>query len=341
MRPTTKLFYELVLSLPPFDQMTSEKLSQVAVSGVLPSWLAGTEYAEHLTNATVMAFGRPISIESTASAAYIAAGYELCQLDTSLYECTSPGRLTTIDVDDRSIVASTVQVPLSRWSGAGVEFSATSTREPDALIQRLNRIVDGYRPDRLMLSGQNTHEPVFQEGLSASHAALLLDDHRPHLADKIVAFEAAIAAKDSLESQGSDCDELEECMELRRMADTIAGKYVSPPKPSTWVKYRTLEHGGLQCSKQSHEQTRVMYVRYMALPTLRLVSPTATRDARSLLHVTRDRILGALPPLARALAPRSTRFSSAFPVPATLSPCKLGFRHLVAICANHAWFQSL
>ena len=52
-------------------------------------------------------------------------------------------------------------------------------------------------------------------------------------ASQVLALGAAQSAKEGIELQVDDCGEPEECQELRRKADLIAGTY-RPLRPSTW-----------------------------------------------------------------------------------------------------------
>lgn len=125
LHPTAQLFQDQMLALPPFANMTRGKLSQSAVSVVIPSWLVGTEEACHVEKAAERTFGRLISLESPPSAAYTAAGYELCRTSYDAFECTGPGRIMMLEVNGKLAVASLVRTPLLRWSADPVTFACS------------------------------------------------------------------------------------------------------------------------------------------------------------------------------------------------------------------------
>lgn len=244
MNPTVQLMHRELLSLPPFSTMLPEKLAQIAVGVSIPSWLAGTETACLIADAAERAFGRLVRFESSPSAAYTAAGYELCRISHEAFECSGPGRLMTLELEGELAVATMVQTPVMDIFESSITFAVR--RDPDVhdpakkfdaqnLVQWVNAFVDGQKVDILMLAGPGADDPLIKEALKGSKSADLLDDHAEHLpAREIVALGTAQAAKDAIESQIDDCGEPAECEEIRRESDRIAGKYKPPARPSRW-----------------------------------------------------------------------------------------------------------
>ena len=234
LHPIVQLIQEQLLALPPFSSMTSETLAQSTIGVVIPSWLAGSELACHVAEAVKRTFGRLAAFESPPSSAYTAAGFELCRIDSDAFECTGPGRIMTLEYDGNTIVASLMQSPLSSWSANTVTFSMRSAEAPQRMVDWMDDFVEAERPDRLMLVGSRTEDAVSAGALVKSHAASILEKSHALLPpQQILALGAAQAAKGKLETQIDDCGEPEECVELRREADRIAGVYRSL-KPSAW-----------------------------------------------------------------------------------------------------------
>ena len=222
-----------MLALPPFADMAPEKRSQVAVGVQLPSWLAGSREACHIAKAAESTFGKVIRLESPPSSAYTAAGYELCRISFEGFECTGPGRLMTLEYDGGLAVASMVETPLSNWAANPIAYSARKGLTSDDVAEWIDAFIDSQSPDKLMLAGSGTEDPLFTKALTKSRARSYLDNPSSLSPRHILAMGVAQAAKDALESQKDDCGELEECKDLRRKADAIAGT-CRPPKPRTW-----------------------------------------------------------------------------------------------------------
>ena len=233
LHPTAQLIQDQILALPPFTNIAPKKLSQLAVSVEIPSWLIGTEEACHIARAAEKTFGRMISLESPPSSAYTAAGYELCRISYEAFECTGPGHIMTLEYDGNLTVASMVQTPLSRWFANPVTFSARTGLTSQRMTEWINTFVDSQIPDRLMLVGANADDPLFAKAVANSRAISYLDDHSLLPPRHVLVLGAAQAAKDGLELQVDDCGEPTECENLRRKADAISGTY-RPPRPSTW-----------------------------------------------------------------------------------------------------------
>lgn len=233
LHPVVQLIQSQMLALSPFIKMTPKKLSQSAVSIVIPSWLVGTETACHIPEAAERTFGRVVSLESPSSAAYNAAGYELCRISYEAFECSGPGRIMTLEYDGTLALASIMQTPLSNWLANPVTFSARTGLAGQSITEWISSVVESQRPDKIILVGAKADDPAFKKAVADSHAAPYLHGHPQLPSTHILAFGAAQAAKDGIESQKDDCGEPAACEDLRRMADEIAGTY-QPPKPSTW-----------------------------------------------------------------------------------------------------------
>lgn len=233
LHPAAQLIQHEMLALHPFKSLTPESLSRLTVGVEIPSWLMGTEEACHVASAAKRTFGRLIRFESPPSSAYTAAGYELCRISYEAFDCTGPGRIMTLEYDGIVAVLSIVQTPVSNWFANPVTFSATADMRSESIIAWINAFIDSQSPDKLMLIGPNVDDPSFADAIAKSRAVLYLDQKSPLPAGQILALGAAQSAKEGLELQVEDCGESEECQELRRKADVIAGTY-RPLRPSTW-----------------------------------------------------------------------------------------------------------
>jgi hypothetical protein len=233
LHPAVQLVQNEMLALHPFTNMAPGSLSRLAVAVEIPSWLMGTEEACHIASAAERTFGRLVRLESPPSSAYTAAGYELCRISYDAFDCTGPGRIATLEYDGDFAVLSMVQTPLSNWFANPVTFSATTGKGSESITAWVNDLIDAHHPDKLMLIGSNTDDPSFADAIAKSRAVSYLDGSSPLPASHIVALGAAQSAKEGVELQVDDCGEPEECQELRREADVIAGTY-RPLRPSTW-----------------------------------------------------------------------------------------------------------
>ncbi|KAL9080133.1 MAG: hypothetical protein Q9157_001039 [Trypethelium eluteriae] len=233
LHPTAQLIQNHVLALPPFKDMTSEILAQKAVGIVLPSWLAATEEACHILDAVQKTFRRLVRMESTPSCAYTAAGYELCRISYEAFDCTGPGRISVLEYNDGVATASVAKTPLISVFSDPIAFSVRKDLTSKEMAEWIDQFIASQRPNMLMLAGANANDPIFVDAIQGSHASSFSDDH-PHLPKKhILALGAALAAKDALESQQTDCNEPPECEEIRKKADEFAG-IDRRPKPTTW-----------------------------------------------------------------------------------------------------------
>ncbi len=233
LHPAAQLIQEEMLALHPFKSLAPESLSRLAVGVEIPSWLMGTEEACHIASAAKRTFGRMIRLESPPSSAYTAAGYELCRISYEAFDCAGPGRIMTLEYDGNCPVLSIVQTPLSNWFENPVTFSATTKMKSESITAWINEFIESQSPDKLMLIGPNVDDPSFADAIAKSRAVSYLDENFPLPAGQILALGAAQSAKERLDFQVDDCGEPEECQELRRKADVIAGTY-RPLRPSTW-----------------------------------------------------------------------------------------------------------
>ncbi|KAI4145099.1 MAG: hypothetical protein L6R39_003937 [Caloplaca ligustica] len=238
--------------------MAAEKLSQLSVAVTIPSWLTNTELACHVATAASRTFGRFISLESPPSAAYTAAGYELCRISYDAFDCTGPGRIMTLEFDGHLAVNSMVNTPLSSWFANPVIFSVGRDLSVQGMAKWIDSFIDPWRPNHLILVGVEANDPLVVNAVANSHAVSLVQELTSALPPKhILAFGAALTAKTILENQPDDCIESTECIELRREADTITGIYKPPLTPSVWPAI-TAEHGEL--SRYRHKQTAHTYL---------------------------------------------------------------------------------
>lgn len=229
--PIAQLFRNEMLALPPFRNMAPETRSRLAVSVVIPSWLADTEEACHGVSAVQSSFDRLISLETPPSSAYTAAGYELCRVSYEAFECTGPGRIMTLEHGEDLTVASIMRTPLLAWATNPVTFSVRTGLT--GMTEWINTFIESQRPDRLMIIGANANDSPFANAHAKSHAVPYLVGHASLPPHQVLAFGAAQAAKDRLETRPDDCGEPAECEEIRRKADAVAGPY-RPLLPSTW-----------------------------------------------------------------------------------------------------------
>lgn len=223
--PVAELFRKELLSLPSFKNMDSQQLSQLAVGLTIPSWLFGSPEACHLIEVARNAFHRVI-VESAPSSAYTAAGYELCRISYEDFECTGPGRIMTLECDEGTAVASMMQTPALSFADL-VMFSISM---PKGSAQWIDSVIREMQPQKVMLVGS---EKAPCADAVAGVSDLLVSSPSPQ--DHLLAFGAARSAKELLESQGEDCHELEECEELTRQADAIAGSYMPFSSPASPV----------------------------------------------------------------------------------------------------------
>ena len=234
LHPIVRLVQKELLALPPFTTMTAAALSQTSVALSLPSWLFNSEIACHIAEAASRTFGTHVSIEAPPSAAFTAAGYELCRISYDAFECDGPGRIMILEYDNDVIVASVVRTPLLNWAETPVTYSVQRGLNVKAMTEWINSFIDQHRPDHMMIAGSNVKDSAFAEAVAHSHTDALLRDRSSTLPPgHVVAFGAALTAKINLESQIDDCSEPDECAQIRRKADAIAGT-PTLPQPSVW-----------------------------------------------------------------------------------------------------------
>jgi hypothetical protein len=228
-----------LLVLPPFANMTSAARSNIAVAVQIPSWLVGTQQACHVLSASASLFGRVVAVENTPSSAYTAAGYELCRLSYDTFDCTGPGRLMTLEYDGEVAVASLVQTPLAWWAKNPITFAVSNGLTAEEMSDWINLFIETKSPDELIIAGAAVGSPLFQKALTNSRAQPYLDRHTTLPSQHVLVMGTALAAKEALESHKDDCGEWEECVDLRKEADRIAGSYKPLHKPPSWPAYGT------------------------------------------------------------------------------------------------------
>lgn len=234
--PTAALIKDQILMLPPFADISPEKLSEIAVGIQIPSWLMDTEEVCHIIQAAERIFGRLLNVEAPPSSAYTAAGYELCRISRDSFECEGPGNIMTLEYDGNVAVASVMRTPLLYWDTNPVTFSVRAGLTSKGMTEWINEFIQSQSPDKLILLGSHVRDKLFVDAIANSRAIADSNNFAP---DRILGFGAAQAAKERLESHSDDCGEWEECDELRREADAIAGKYKAV-KPSSWPSTRFL-----------------------------------------------------------------------------------------------------
>lgn len=224
--------------------MSPQERSHSTIGISIPSWLAGTEEACHIVDAAERTFGRLVRIESSPSAVYTAAGYELCRISYEAFECSVPERLMTVELDGGIAVATMVQTPIMDVFKNTVTYAVRrwpDIREPgsesdvDDLVRWVDDFVEAQKVDMLMLAGSAANDPLLVEALKSPKIGRLMDSHAGVLPIRdIVALGTALAAKDAIESQIDHCGEPMECEEIGREADRIGGKYSPLATPPCW-----------------------------------------------------------------------------------------------------------
>lgn len=177
LHPIAQLIQTEILALPPFVNMTPEERLQTAAGVQIPCWLVGSQEACHIAEAAETTFGRVARQESSPSFAYAAAGYELCRMSYEAFECTGTGRLMTLEYDGDLAVASMVETPLLNWATNPISFSARKDLTSDDMAGWINAFIDSQSPDKLILAGSGTDDPLFIKALAKSRADSYLEDH--------------------------------------------------------------------------------------------------------------------------------------------------------------------
>ena len=205
--------------------MSAESRSQVTVAIQIPAWFVASPYACSLWPVAEATFGRLVGLESASSSAYTALGYELCHVSQEAYECCGPGRLAIFECDGYLATASIIKTPLDIFDRVETRYSTITSHNSTELLKWINSFLDACSPDMITLAGSDVHLSTFQEALDLSNAAGLVESSDYVEVQDILVKGAAQAAKDDLENHNSDCSEFEECLDIRREADRIAGKY--------------------------------------------------------------------------------------------------------------------
>jgi hypothetical protein len=170
-------------------------------------------------------FGRVVGLESASSSAYTGLGYELCRVSQDAYECDGPGRLAIFEYDGHLATASVIKTPLDIFDRLETRYSTLTSHESAELSKWINSFLDACSPDMITLAGSDVDLSIFQEALDLSNAAGQVEPGGSVEVEDILVKGAAQAAKDALENHNTDCSEFRECLDVRREADRIAGKY--------------------------------------------------------------------------------------------------------------------
>lgn len=93
-----------------------------------------------------------------------------------------------------------------------------------AMAQWIDTFAEKNKPDRVILLGSFIDQPAFKKAVSISRISSLIVEYPIDIdPEQTVVLGAAKVAKDNLESQNEDCIEDDECEEIRRKADELAG----------------------------------------------------------------------------------------------------------------------
>ena len=85
----------------------------------------------------------------------------------------------------------------------------------------------------ITLAGSAVESSTFQKALNLSNGAGYVEFSDSIEPEDIIIKGAAHMAKNALENHNTDCSEFNECRDIRREADRIAGKYMFR-KPKVW-----------------------------------------------------------------------------------------------------------
>ena len=211
--------------------MSFETRSKLDVHITVPPWLAATAESCEILEGAKLVFGHVLGIESALKAAFTAMGYELCAMAYEAFDCNESGRLMLAQLHKDTVTLSLITTPIMvPW----LTFQATKTNGEQDLHVWINQFVDSNRPDLAMISSSDVLDAAYlRRVLLQTRAGKLLIDQSPTFYYSVLSMGAAKAAKDILESPGTDCFEWDECLDIHREADRIAGKY-NPIRPATW-----------------------------------------------------------------------------------------------------------
>lgn len=234
VHPNAYLFRKEIEALAPFVHMSSEQRSRLSVALVFPGWLTETEELCQIVDAAARTFDQ-VFVADHPSAVYTAMGYELCRTPDSQFDCEGPHRITTVDIQSNDLVSTTLsKMPMYHW----VPLEATSVVSKGMNNTEMGNLIDSFisthRPDLVMITGLGAHSHRLQHFIERSQTGPLIEDQSLIPAEKVAVMGAAQFAKDTLERRFDGCWELPECLDIRREADRVAGKFSPPVKPSIW-----------------------------------------------------------------------------------------------------------
>ena len=145
----------------------------------------------------------------------------------------------TLEYTKAALTASLINTPLLLWMQGEVVYAINQTLGanqlmafPDtdnaeqAMITWIDTFVRKHQPNKVILIGPKTDHPIFQKAITKSNLSSLITASSvipPAHAVALGIAKLAKLAKDILESQRDDCIENEECLEVRRKADRLAG----------------------------------------------------------------------------------------------------------------------
>lgn len=230
---TEQMIQAQLLALQHFASMSDELRSQVTVAIQIPAWFVASPYACSFRKVAEATFGRAVGLESASSSAFTALGYELCRVSQEAYECDGPGRLAIFKYDGHLATASIIKTPLDIFDRLETRYSTLASNESSELSTWINSFLDACPPDMITLAGSDVDLNTFQEALHLSNATCQVESGGSVQVEDILVEGAAHAAKDALENHNTDCGEFRECLDIRREADRIAGKYKFQ-QPKVW-----------------------------------------------------------------------------------------------------------
>ena len=231
--PTEQMIQAQILTLEPFASMSAESRSQVTVAIQILAWFVASPYACSFRQVAEATFGRVVGLESASSSAYTALGYELCRVSQEAYECDGPGRLAIFEYDGHLATASMIKTPLDIFDRLETRYSTLTSNKSTELSKWINSFLDARSPDMITLAGSDVDLSTFQEALDLSNAAGQIELGGSVEVEDMLVKGAAQVAKDALENHNTDCGEFRECLDIRREADRIAGKYRFQ-RPKVW-----------------------------------------------------------------------------------------------------------
>lgn len=239
IHPIARSFLEELNNTEPFSHMSRKQKSRLSVALAFPGWLTETEELCQIMSVASELFGTVFAAEHP-TAAYTAMGYDFCRTPDDAYDCQGPGRLTTIDIqNDHSVFVAQSRTPMSGWMPLEVRSAVyqDATEGAAKMVDWVELFISTLHSDLVMITGPGTasgdHHLRHLIMQSPTIAPLLINQSLIP-SDRVVAMGAAQFAKDSLERRFDGCWELPECLDIRREADRIAGKFAPLITPTKW-----------------------------------------------------------------------------------------------------------